>query len=603
MLRSISMAPLCLVAAFTFFSSSSFARNIHKHVAQTPVTDLMTYQQLMQLTPAQRVAYIQDVREVLVLLEQMEIKARHLSYQSAEASSLREKISTIARFLAALPEARAEQSGDASPESSYVFPVLRGSEGWGCAVSGGFQADQYTFDTSVGTCVRAGSRENSLKVVTTPTGPKATAIPRTCRSNETAVYVAGEAGEGLAQAASYCAPNTALNQMKRSRAMALQNPSSPAASVSAPFLNDRGLSFKSNTSEIALGNSDLGVRRGLESGDTSVAVARVDRYQEMEHPATQAPSVPPAQSQPAAPPPPAPEVPAQPPAEVANPALAPKVVKTEKIKGGPEEAAAVEDAKRFHKKEEAVVEKPAAPAIVANKECSPLQASDMNGVRGQWSKLKDKVACVNAGNFSGYSQVAEGKCEPVHKAQNYPDNLEYVTLMGSPMKNQSRGCGTYELCAPEVFCDSSANEKDPNAKVKVFCVPMNGKEDDYKNRAYTRLCSRAVGQKKCDPMSIKGPTQEAWKQMADAYKQNHDVFCAGTGEDNKNFRNFFCSECKAIQDRLAKWSKVTAALAPVAPASAPVTAPVTGAPATQPFQNYQLPNGSYDATKPPGTAQ
>lgn len=583
MLRHFSLASICLVAAFTLFSNSAVAKLTRKHVVEDPAANLMTYQQLMQLSPAQRMAYIQDVREVLVLLEQMEIKARKLSYQSAEASSLREKISAIASLLAAVPEAKAEQSGDAAPDRSYVFPVLRGTEGWGCAVSESYHSNDYAFDSSVGTCIRVGSRENSLKVVTTESGPKATATPRACRSDETAVYVAGDNTEGLSQIASYCAPNTALNQMKRSRALALQDPNSPPASSSAPFLNNHGLSFKQNTSDIALGNADLGVRRGLENGDSSVAVTRVDRYQDMEHPA---PSAPPAPSTP----------PQQPPAQVANPPTGPKVVKTEKIKGGPEEAASLEEAKKLHQKEApAVVEKPATPPVVASNECKPLQASDMNGVRGQWAKLKDKTVCVNAGNFLNYSEVAEGKCEPVHKAQNYPDNLLYVTLKGSPMKNQARGCGPYELCAPEVFCDSSANEKDPNAKITVFCVPLSGKEDDYKNKAFTQICSRATNQKKCDPMSIKGPTQEAWKNLANAYKKNHDTFCMGTTEENKNFRNFFCSECKAIAKRFEGWAKVTASLAPAAPAPA--------APTTNGFQNFNLPNGGYDSTKQPGVAQ
>jgi len=575
------------------FSTPSFAKLVRKHVVENPTADLMTYQQLMQLTPAQRVAYIKDVREVLVLLEKMEIKARQLSYQSAEASILREKISAIASLLAAVPEALAEQDDFIPPEKTYVFPVLKGDEGWSCAVptTDRYQPNTYTFNQKVGTCVREGSLKNSLNIVKTDYGPFATATPRTCDAHETAVYVAGDNTDGASQVSSYCVPNTSLNQMKHARAMALQDPNAPAPSTSLIYQND-GLSFKKSTTDITLGGAELQVRHGLENGDTAIAVARVDRFQEMEHRTPQAPA-------PAAPPPAAQPAQDTPVAQQPPQQNGPKVVKTEKIPGGPQEVALKEDAQKFKQDAgPAVVEKPAAPPIVAKNECKPLQANEMNGARGQWAKLKDKTVCINAGNFLNYSEVAEGKCDPVHKAQNYPDNLLYVTLQGSPMKNQARGCGPYEMCAPEVFCDSSANEKDPNAKITVFCVPLSGKDDDYKNKAFTQICSKATNQKKCDPMSIKGPTQEAWKQLASDYKKNHDVFCAGTSDDNKNFRNFFCSECKAVADRLAKWTSVTASLAPAAPA-----APAPAAPATTKFNNYNMPGGGFDSLKQPGTSQ
>lgn len=501
MLKYFSRGSICLIAGLILVSTSSFARNIRRHKHAEPVQampELMTYQQLMMLSPAKRVAYIKDVRQVLVLLEKMEIKARSLGYSSVDNLESKENIakieslrSTLQAYLVLLPEAKAESDMQAKYWSNPKVwkPNTR-----------------ITINADGTWSIEVPSNLRTYKI-----GPFKTHVPDTSNHGPDVVirdYRSMLPAQGLTQT------NEEWNGKPKTA------PPVPVQGLTSTDQEWKGQPKTANvqsSSQQPPAIQDPSQSQGLSGGVNYVE---------------------------------------------------PKTVKTDKITPDKESAQ-----QNYEKLSQGQTLQPTSATkpdekVAAKNTCKAVGAGDMDPIRKEWANKKSKTSCVNGGNFSDYTEVAQGKCSPVHKLENPPSNVEYMSPNG---KKEAGGCSaSEELCSPVVFCDSSAvTEQNPNGKVKAFCISLKGSGEEYQNKSYTLLCAKATaakaGKSKCDPMGIKGATHEAWNSLAKAYKENVNTYCSGDSSQSK-FNDFFCVECTAIKKQMAKWSSQTATASP-APAS------------------------------------
>ncbi|MGZ3723114.1 MAG: hypothetical protein ACXVA9_09300 [Bdellovibrionales bacterium] len=118
---------------------------------------LLSYDQLISLTPQKRIKYIAEYRKLLIMMEKQEIKYKIGSYKSP-AEEYSEKVANVMRIFEIVPQAEAEDAGEgvvAAPklQTNPIVPVWDAKTGSGNCSSYNSGQTRYKFDEEVGTCV------------------------------------------------------------------------------------------------------------------------------------------------------------------------------------------------------------------------------------------------------------------------------------------------------------------------------------------------------------------------------------------------------------------------------------------------------------------
>jgi hypothetical protein len=512
---------------------------------RTHAAELLSYKQMAKLPKNRRARYINDVRHMLGVLEEMQIKAAHMNHTAAfNPPHTSSEIARLRHWLALIPEAAAaddsaynnpggaDSQGDGfiPSKSLVVYPVYYGEGKFGC-VTNAQRTRRYEFNTAVATCIRSGSAKDFVPSVADPSQ-----IRRECDKGEAPVYTTFD-GPDAPLGRSYCAAETSLEKMDRGLRDKLIAPASKQAPVDH-VINQFGHRFVHHLDGHHVPDSVFDEKKkenipmGYESvvKDVVFGNAGPSRNLLMKGDATAA-------------------------AKLAG--VDPKTVRDQAIEAKLDEPVKVKAETVKNDKPPMYDSTKFAPAgdnMAAGEACEKISDADRAKLRSMLAGRSGKPpVCFNAGSFSVYMTAAArpGECRNIASA-SWITNAVYAGEDGEVIKDKkgkpAKGCGASRtLCEPLVYCDTSDTAE--SKTVKLTCVSTSGSDEDHASKAFTRLCSKLTSDATCDPEQITGPVKDHWSEASAAFKTNYDAYCV----KDENYKKFFCNECKEIGTKAAGW--------------------------------------------------
>lgn len=481
---------------------------------------ILSWERFSALKPAQRMAYLNELREIVVMMDKAEAKYELASNDSIE--QLKEFVASIELMDSIVPTVEAEEStgpywSDEEFQKSRV--------GWYCT-------DPATvFDQRAGTCVYARPWFNEN--LTTYSQAEE------CPSGATAVR-----GYGLNTDKFICIPSGSWKVLTPERQAALKN---------GRFLDSGALEGKDRT-------ASLYVLREQESKNTF-------NYKPAEGNQTGAADVADSSAKK-----PADVTPADSQGADKTPGAGDNKGKSPDTKQG---ATTPADRQEDKPRPEVPAASPSASCEAPQWKCSAQKLSNQEKEK----LIKDfrsnpapgSNICIYGGFFSRYqtSQKKKGTCLPVDR---FPEEAAKAKCA------KQNGI----VCNPLLFCSGVA-QKSGEVSPKIFCVPKSADatkrcEAKFSERVGGSSSGRKAGNRfaACDPAKVNLPKpylKEQWTQMTDGVVQKFKAWCMG----DKGFEALFCNECNTIAQRLHKMNidvrseECVGSASKSPPASAPAT--------------------------------
>ncbi len=547
---------LCLVISMMTWATSVQAQS--KPAPNRFDGRLITYQQFMRLNSDARRAYLTELQDILVLLEQNQTRFQVASYESS-SWKLKEQIASFLKMAELLPSAAAETVGPVNVgQRRPAIPRWNSTEGkWICD-----PAPPYAFDPTLGTCIIQYERRGQMLSEWTgdcPGGqvavknrdvPTVRCVPQESwkalsksRQKEIrtgvrfepdffdgedsdfgrkythggGVYendgsaVAGAPGAGIGSGTGPTAGTTP----DKPEGGQVQGPQSSAADVAPPIVQPPVCRLEKLTCE-SLGEAQkkqlIAAFRKDTGADTCVAGGFFTK--KSNSPARGKGSC--------------------------------ELVKTMKV--GPADAANPGGVMNSCAKDEATKKETAMcnPAVF----CIGLKATDkvrkqmLDGINGDRKKAMD--AAIAAAAAKKPMDKKTKKRVPLTAAEKTAIENQYVSLTDQQISSIYKTVdGTDDKILTMTFCAPISQE------LTKSCDTVLQDHLD-KKRGAPGYVGEGYEYVQCDPSKIKGfPLQDEWNKLAQDTYEAYKSQCGNSGSNSK-FRALFCEECNMVGERIFK---------------------------------------------------